>query len=100
MEPYDAFTLRNRAMQGWLFFLLLAAGALATITSPAFWMALVGVLLAATGVLAYSARSEQGYSWRHGDRPISWFEGWALLSGTVIGAAPFIEIFVRAYLGL
>ncbi len=99
MEQYDEFTIRNRKLQLWLFFLMIVSGMIAAVTSPAFWMAIVGMLLASSGILANSARTGQRYTWQRLDQSVSWYEGWAILSGSVLAATPFIEILVRAGFG-
>src|SRR5262245_57653183 len=99
MEYYDAFTLRHRGMQLWLLGLIVVSGAIASLASPAFWMAILGMLLATSGLLANSARTGQWYTWQRWDPSISWYEGWAILSGGIFAAAPFVEILVRARLG-
>jgi hypothetical protein len=99
MEQYDAFTLRNRGLQVWLLLLMVIAGAIATASSPAFWMAILGMLLAASGVMANSIRTGQRFTWERWDQTVSWYEGWSVLSGAVLAAVPFVEVLVRASFG-
>lgn len=100
METYDAFTFRNRRIQAWLVLLVVAAGGVAAATSPAFWLCIVGMLLIASGVTANSVRTGQWYTWQRADRSVSWFEGWAILSGAVLIATPLVEVLARSYFGL
>ena len=99
MEQYDAFTLRNWRMQAWLAFLIVVAGTVAAMSSPAYWMIMIGMLLIASGYVANSIRTGQWYTWQRWDRSISWYEGWAVLSGAVITVAPLADVLVRARSG-
>jgi len=92
----EEFSLKNRAIQSWLFFLLLASGAIAGAFPPSFWLCAVGALLLAVASLSNSARTNQWYSWQN-EGSLTWFEGWAAASGAVLLVVPLFAIIFRSW---
>src|SRR5262245_44732660 len=97
METYDAFTLRSRRMQCWLAGEAVVAAGVVALFPPSFWLCGVGLIVFTCATLANSARTGQWYTWQRLDTSVSWFEGWAALSGLILIAVPVIGMLVRAY---
>jgi hypothetical protein len=95
MESWDYFTFRNRTMLNWLGIVILFSLAMALFFPPAFWLCTLGVLLIVVGLLTHSSRTGQWYTWQNWEPRLSWFEGWAGITGGLLVAVPLIVAILK-----
>jgi hypothetical protein len=94
----DVFTLKNRAILSWLVGVAAISVVVAMLRPPAFWLAGLGGVLVALGLLANSARTNQWYSWQN-EGSLNWFEGWAVATGVTLAVVPLMFAMFRGLAG-
>jgi hypothetical protein len=100
MESWDYFTFRNRAMLYWLGIVFAFGLVMVLFFPPAFWLCTLGILFLVVGLLAHSARTGQWYTWQNWEPSLSWFEGWLVVTGSILMVAQLIAVILRARFSL
>lgn len=97
MESWEYFTFRNRAMLYWLGIVFVFGLVIVLFFPPASWLCTLGILFLVVGLLAHSARTGQWYTGQNWESSLSWFEGWAAVTGCVLIAVSLIADILRAF---